>query len=127
MDRGIEFIAVGSWTLKQEEKRSGAEPDECYILGDETRDVPNLAIEVEWTRQGIDKLEIYKNLGVEEVWFWRKGVIEVYVLTKGKFARTQRSRHLPDLDLELLASMLDREKTSQAVRDFRKALAEREA
>ena len=31
--------------------------------------------------------------------------------------------HLPDLDLELLASMLDRDTLTQAVRDFRAALA----
>lgn len=34
----------------------------------------------------------------------------------------QRSRLLPDLDLELLASMLDRETLTKAVRDFRNAL-----
>jgi Uma2 family endonuclease len=126
-DRGIDFTSIGSWTLKRKEKRSGAEPDECYIFGTEKRTVPHLAIEVEWTERGIDKLAIYEKLGVEEVWFWRKGVIEVYVLTDGEFEGSQRSRLLPDLDLELLTSMLDRETTSQALRDFRKALAKREA
>ena len=67
-------------------------------------------------------LEIYRKQGVEEVWYWRKGVIEMYVLAEGTFIRTQRSRLLPRLDVELLASMLDRETLTQAVRDFRKAL-----
>jgi hypothetical protein len=35
----------------------------------------------------------------------------------------ERSRLLPGLDLELLASMLDRDTLTQAVRDFRAALA----
>jgi len=124
VDRGIEINPVGSWTLKQKRKRGGAEADECYIFGTEKRDRPHLAIEVEWTRGGIDKLAIYEKLGVEEVWFWRKGVIEVYVLTEGAFKKTERSELLPDLDLELLASMLDRDTLTQAVRDFRKALGE---
>ena len=124
-DRGIEFEAVGSWTIKTKAKRRGAEPDECYIFGTEKRDRPHLAIEVEWTHGGIDKLAIYEKLGVEEVWFWRKGVIEVYVLTDRELTKTQRSRLLPDLDLELLASMLDRDSLTQAVRDFRNALSRR--
>ena len=122
MDRGIEASPFGSWTLKDEDIERAAEADECYIFGTESRERPQLAIEVEWTRGGISKLEIYRKLGVEEVWYWRKGVIEIYVLTEGTFTRTQRSRLLPDLDVELLASMLDRDTLTQAVRDFRKAL-----
>ena len=121
-DRGIEFEAVGGWTLKNKSKSRGAEADECYFFGTERRDRPDLAIEVEWTRGGIDKLAIYEKLGVEEVWYWRKGVIKIYILVDGKFTDTQRSRLFPDLDLELLTSMLDRGTASQAVRDFRKAL-----
>lgn len=125
LDRGLELEAAGSWTLKEKKEESGAEADECYILGTEKRDRPHLAIEVEWTHGGINKLAIYQRLGVEEVWFWRKGRIEVYILTEGKFTRTERSRVLPELDLDLLTSMLDRDTLTQAVRDFRKALSER--
>lgn len=122
IDRGMEVNPFGSWTLTKEENGLAAEADECYTFGTEPRESPQLAIEVEWTRGGIDKLEIYRKLGVEEVWYWRKGVIEVYVLVEGTFTRTRRSRLLPHLDVELLASMLDRDTLTQAVRDFRKAL-----
>ena len=60
--------------------------------------------------------------GVDEAWYWRKGAIEIYVLTEGMFTRSERSQLLPDLDVALLASVLDRETLTQAVRDFRKAL-----
>lgn len=123
IDRGMDVTPVGSWTIKKEAKRRGAEPDECYIFGTEERERPHLAIEVEWTHGGIDKLDIYEKLGVEEVWFWRKGIIEVHVLSAGKLVPAERSRLLPGLDLELLASMLDRDTLTQAVRDFRAALA----
>ena len=125
VDRDMEIQPFGSWTLERKESLCAVEPDECYIFGTGKRKVPHLAIEVEWSQYGIDKLAIYEKLGVEEVWFWRKGVIEVYILTDGKFETAQRSRLLPDLDLELLASMLDRETLTQAVRDFRSALAQR--
>ncbi len=121
-DRGIEFSAFGSWTLKAEEKDRAAEADECYVFGSEPRETPQLAIEVEWTRGGINKLEIYRQLGVGEVWYWRKGAIEIYVLMNGAFTRVQRSPLLPDLDVALLASMLDRDTLAQALRDFRRAI-----
>lgn len=123
IDRDIEMTPFGSWTLKNKRKKRGAEADECYIFGRERRERPQLAIEVEWTRRSIDKLQIYEKLGVGEVWIWRKGTIEVYVLVAGQFERAPRSHVLPDLDLVLLTSMLDRETLTQAVRDFRKALA----
>jgi|ERR1043165_6104765 Uma2 family endonuclease len=122
-DRGVEFMALRSWTLKEATEERGAEPDECYIFDRERRDRPHLAIEVAWTRGAINKLRIYERLGVDEVWIWRKGIIEVHVFAGGKFVRAQRSRLFPDLDLALLGSMLDRDTISQAVRDFRKALA----
>jgi Uma2 family endonuclease len=121
IDRGIRVRPYGSWTVKEEKKESGAEPDECYIFGTEPREWPQLAIEVEWTRRRIDKLEIYRRFGVEEVWYWNKGVIEVYLLVRGRYARAERSRLLADLDLQLLASMLDRDNLTDAVLDFRAA------
>ena len=122
IDRGIEVRPFGSWTLKGQENERGAEADECYVFGTEPRESPQLVIEVEWTRGGIDKLEIYRQLSVDEVWYWRKGLIEIYVLSGDTFTRTPRSRLLPNLDVALLASVLDRETLTQAVRDFRKAL-----
>jgi Uma2 family endonuclease len=122
IDRGIEVTPFGSWTLKEQKQDRGAEADECYIFGTEPRERPHLAIEVEWTRGSIDKLRIYEKLGVDEVWTWRRGVIQVYVLAGETFAKVERSRLLPDLDLGILTSMLDRDTLTQAVRDFRKAL-----
>ena len=124
IDRGIHLKPFGSWTVKEKAKEAGVEADECYIFGKEKRDRPHLAIEVEWTRRGIHKLAAYEKLGIEEVWWWRKGVIHVYVLTAGKLVPAERSRRLPDLDLALLASMLDRDSLTDAVRDFRKALGQ---
>ena len=122
IDRGIEVTPFGSWTLKEQKQDRGAEADECYIFGTAPRERPQLAIEVEWSRGSIDKLRIYEKLGVDEVWIWRKGVIQVYALTGETFAKVERSRLLPDLDLGLVASMLDRDTLTQAVRDFRRAL-----
>jgi Uma2 family endonuclease len=81
LERGIDFSPYGSWTLKSGPKQSGAEPDECYIVGpDQNKEVPDLALEVVWTSGGLDKLEIYRRLGVGEVWIWKDGRITVHAL-----------------------------------------------
>lgn len=123
IDRGIEMTPFGSWTIKERKEERGAEPDECYVFGVERRERPDLAIEVEWTRGGLNKLEVYRKLGVGEVWRWRKGALQVHVLREEAYVEAARSAVLPDLDLTLLVTFLDRPTLTQAVRDFRAALA----
>lgn len=58
-------------------RERGAEPDECYVFGeDPDPERPDLAIEVIWISGGMNKLEIYRALGVAEVWHWRRGRID---------------------------------------------------
>ena len=63
-ERGLPFNGFGSWTLRNAPRARALEPDECYALslGRPTR--PDLAVEVIWTSGGIDKLEVYRGLGV---------------------------------------------------------------
>jgi Uma2 family endonuclease len=120
---GIRFTPFGSWTLRERSKESGAEPDECYVFGTDVADRPHLAIEVVWTSGRLDKLEVYRNLGVAEVWYWRKGHIQTYVLREGGYERVQRSAALPGLDLEVMVQFLERPSAYDAIRDFQAALA----
>jgi hypothetical protein len=70
------------------------------------RDRPDIAIEVIWTSGGIDKLEVYRKLGVREVWYYE---------------------FLPQLPLELLLAGMQDATQSQtaAVRTLRQALRAR--
>lgn len=124
LEHDIDFSPYGSWTLKDEEKERGAEPDECYVFGsDPDPERPDLAIEVIWTSGRIDKLEVYRMLGVREVWYWRRGRITPYVLRGERYHAAKRSKALPTLDLEVLASFVDlAPPVSAAVRAYRDAL-----
>lgn len=124
MERGVDFSPYGSWTLKDEEKERGAEPDECYVFGSIAEpDRPDLAIEVVWTSGRIDKLHVYRELDVREVWYWRKGVITPYVLRGERYRAVKKSKALPDLDLEQLASFVAlAPPASAAMRAYRSAL-----
>ena len=122
LERGIDLSPYGAWTLKNAPKQSGLEPDECYLVGDQSKDTPDLAIEVVWTSGGIDKLEIYRRLGVGEVWIWKDSQIEVHVWRQQRYELAEKSALFPDLDVPLLASFLDRPTALQAVKAFREAL-----
>jgi Uma2 family endonuclease len=121
-EKGIPFNGFGSWTLKNPGRARALEPDECYSLslGRPTR--PDLAIEVVWTSGGIDKLEVYRGLGVGEVWFWREGVIEVWSLEAERYERRERSVLLADLDLVELARHIDAENQTESVTRYRQTL-----
>src|SRR5262249_43327180 len=69
LERGVAVTPYGSWTHESKETDRGVEPDECYVLGDNADPGhADVAIEVAWTRGAIDKLDVYRKLGVREVW-----------------------------------------------------------
>lgn len=120
LEKNIEFRALGSWTLENKDERRGVEPDECYVFGDKPQTSrPDLAIEVVWTSGGLNKLEIYRKLGVQEVWFWQRGIISIHVLHDDTYQEVKASSNLVGIDVTQLASFLDRPSTSQAMRDYR--------
>lgn len=129
LERGILFIPVGSWTIPARMKKAGAEPDECYVFGADPRakaerqDKPDLAIEVTWSHGGLDKLEIYRRLGVAEVWFWEQDVLRVFVLGDDGYAQRAASACLPELDLALVCRLGTLPSVNEMVAQLRAALA----
>jgi Uma2 family endonuclease len=120
-EQGLDYRKLGSWTLKADGK--GAEPDESYALtelDDPAR--PDLVVEVVWTHGGIDKLSVYAELAVPEVWRWEAGTIAILRLRDGSYEQAAASEVLAGIDLALLASFLDRTSTSAAKRAYRAAL-----
>jgi Uma2 family endonuclease len=117
----VELIAAGSWTLKVRDQKGAIEPDSCYLIGGR-KDVPDLAIEVVWTSGGVDKLEVYRRLGVNEVWFWEDAQLSVHVLGADGYEQRGRSQLFPDLDIGLLARFITAPNQTTAVRTYRSAL-----
>jgi len=121
-EAGIELAGFGSWTVRSEPAERGLEPDECYVIGAVRKPVPDIALEVVWTSGLLDKLEVYRGLGVHEVHVWRDGRISIHVLQGGRYQSAPRSDLLPDLDLDLLTSYLLRPDQTAAVREYRALL-----
>jgi Uma2 family endonuclease len=98
----IRYFPVGSTTLRRQQKSSGTEPDESYCLY-EDKEFPDLAIEVVVTSGSVNKLEVYRRLGIREVWFFRNGRFEVHCLRDDHYQVMAASELLPALDLAMLA------------------------
>jgi Uma2 family endonuclease len=126
---GVPLEGYGSWTLEDEEADRGAEADECYTVrrvakSDEDR--PDIAIEVVWTSGGIDKLDVYRKLGVREVWFYERGKLRFFALrheADDVYREISRSELLPELPTDVLLACMQEPDQTSAVRALRTALA----
>jgi Uma2 family endonuclease len=122
-ERGLSLSSYGGWTLRHAPGESAVEPDDCFILGsDQSRERPDLAIEVEWTHGGIDRLEIYRRLRVPEVWWWREGRVTVHALEGDRYIQSEASLVLGGFPMAHALELLDAPNLTDAIRAFRAAL-----
>ncbi len=130
----IRFIPMGSSTFKNRARKAGAEPDECYCIGEEKK-VPDLAIEVIVTSGNIRKLEIYRRLGVQEVWFWERYQFKLYHLRDNSptekaavypdtygYEQITKSELLPDLDISKLEQCISISDSILAIDEFERGI-----
>jgi Uma2 family endonuclease len=121
LERDIPIHSTGATTLKAQLKDRGLEPDQSYYITNELlvrgRDdlnlaqdpPPDLAIEVEISRSAVDKLVIYSDLGVLEVWFYDGESLRMCLLqSDGTYVTKARSSLLPQLTTEILEGFLSR-------------------
>lgn len=123
LERDIPLFGYGSTTFRKEEKQRGLEPDECYSR-EVYKDIPDIALEVVKTPGRIDKLDVYRQLGVREVWVFEAGAFRTLSLRGERYELIAGSEVLPEVDLPRLATFALREDQHAALREF-KALAAR--
>jgi Uma2 family endonuclease len=127
-ETGVVLEGYGSWTLKSPQVQRGVEPDECYLVGrvasddHHEHDRPDIAIEVVWTSGGIDKLEVYRKLGVREVWRYQRGTLRFFALQGEAYAAIERSEVLPALDVALILRCMSEPSQTAAVQALRAAM-----
>ncbi len=134
-NKRIRFIPMGSSTFKNKARKAGAEPDECYCIG-EAKSVPDLAIEVVVTSGSISKLEVYRRLGVREVWFWEKYQFKLYHIRDNSqseqatvypdtygYEQITASELLPQLDISLLEQCISISDSIQAIDEFEQGIS----
>jgi Uma2 family endonuclease len=120
--RDVPLQGLGSMTYRKKPKKRGAEPDECYFVGQVTKGPPDIAIEVAASRSAIDKLSLYAGLGVPELWIWEDDRLAVYRLGKAGYREVKRSKLLPRLDLAELATFVRMPDQAAAAKAYWKRL-----
>jgi Uma2 family endonuclease len=132
LETDTEYFPMGSTTLRKPEKRAGGEPDESYCIRID-KEFPDLAIEVIVTSGGINRLELFRRLGIREVWFWEDNHFLLYALREEPpvqlvqtwdYERIDRSEVLPDLDLDLLTECVRNPNPLAAAKQFQQRLRE---
>ena len=131
----IDIACFGSMTFQREDLDRGFEPDECYWIEHEPAvrgrtDIdlasdppPDLALEIEVSRNIINRLGIYAAMRIPEVWRWDGSRLQVLLLgADGAHAESDRSRAFPFLPLAEFARFLVRdtsESVTKHIRSFR--------
>ncbi|MEG4858174.1 Uma2 family endonuclease [Microcoleus sp. K1-B6] len=131
---GIEIIGLKSSTWRSEPKKAGNEADECFYIQNEalmrgklTIDLkndppPDLAVEMDLTSSSINKMAVYAELKVPEVWIWKKGKLIINILNDAGYVESETSLAFGSFPVKELAQFmhLDSEKGENArIREFR--------
>lgn len=128
----IPIIGGGSTTFKRQDLERGLEPDECYyiqnaftVLGKQEIDLnsdppPDLAIEVDISSSSINRMSIYAELGVSEIWRYDGTTLKVYRLAPSlEYVEVNQSPTFSLLPLLELSQFLQPSEMSDDTKLFR--------
>ncbi len=116
-ETNLPIYPLGSTTFQRPEL-SGAEPDKCFYIrnialvrGKKRLDLtvdpgPDLVIEIDITSSSPNRLQVYADLGVAEVWIYNGDSLTVKQLQNGIYANTQTSQFFADLPISEIAGFL---------------------
>lgn len=137
-ERGRNYEALGSTTLKNERMTQAVEPDTCFyiqnqaaVIGKNRLDLtvdppPDLAIEIDLTSR--TQLKNYQMLGVPELWRYERQKLQIYVLQGGQYLESNSSPTFADMPIVELISRYVRQShisgSSQAIQAFRNWVGE---
>jgi Uma2 family endonuclease len=126
LERDVPLYAYGSTTFKNAIRERGVEPDECYCVGAEMQEWPQIVIEVVHTSPvAIDRRRLYEGLGAPEIWIFERGIFEIWFHDGTSYGRVARSVLLPDLDFAQLARFVVRSDQPRALKEWREAIRTR--
>jgi Uma2 family endonuclease len=132
---GLEIIGLKSTTWKAKPKSVGKEADECFYIQNEAKmrgklqinleidPPPDLVVEVDMTRSFMNKLSVYAQLKVPEIWQYKNNQITIYLLNDENYQQSEESLAFPSFPVKELAQFvkLDQQKgENERMKEFRK-------
>lgn len=138
-ERDLDFVNAGSTTLKRKDLERGFEPDTCFYVREPSRirgskrielpadPPPDLVIEVDITSPSIDKMDIYRSMGISEVWRYDGTSLRFFVLEAGRYLEPPESSLVPGLTAKVASRLIATARTEprtawmRRIRDWAKA------
>ena len=118
----VSIYPLGSTTFKRPEL-SGAEPDKCFYIRnidavrgkrrlDLSKDpAPDLVAEVDLTSISRDRLQVYADLGIAEVWIYNRESLVIKQLQNDIYITSQTSQFFPNLLILDIVGFLQKAET----------------
>jgi Uma2 family endonuclease len=122
-ETGVDVYGVGSTTFKRTDVQRGFEPDACFYIQNEalvrgkaridldTDPPPDLVIEVDITSPSLDKLPIYGQMGVSEVWRYDGDDLSFFVLDNKEYSEVEASIVLPPITARAVFNLIEKSKS----------------
>jgi Uma2 family endonuclease len=119
----VDVINLGSTTFRREDLKRGFEPDSCFYIRNEEAvrgkdridlDVdppPDLVVEIDITNPSLDKLPLYAQMGVPEVWRYGGERMMILELRGEGYAEVAESKVLPPLTGGVLSRLVEESKS----------------
>lgn len=114
---GMSVLPLGSTTFDQKEAGQGVEPDSCFYIQNAERVnpeedrpplvPPDLVVEVDITSSSRSRLNIYKLMGVPEIWHYNRQGFVILQLLKGEYVECESSSTFPKISAELLKALIE--------------------
>lgn len=92
MERGLKVRLLGSSTQRRAELLKGVEPDSSFSFAGTNE--PDLVVEIEVTRSSLNKLAIFAELGIQEVWRYDLRRLRIFRLAANGYEAVDRSGFL---------------------------------
>lgn len=121
-ETGVDVYGVGSTTFKRTDIQRGFEPDSCFyiqneelIRGKSRIDLnldppPDLVIGVDITSPTLDKLPIYAQMGISEVWRYDGDDLSFFTLDNKKYSEVETSIVLPPITAQAVSNLVEKSK-----------------
>ncbi|KAB8329915.1 Uma2 family endonuclease [Scytonema tolypothrichoides VB-61278] len=131
---GLEILGLKSTTWRSKPKAAGKEADECFYIQNEAvmrgkikidlkvDPPPDLALEIDITHSAIDKMAVYAELKVPEVWRFASGQLIIHILTDVGYIESETSLAFGSFPVKELVQFiqLDSQKGENArMKEFR--------